>query len=192
MSRRCLRSFSLAPVALLFAVSTTAQQPPYAGREARPIKALSADEIAAYLAGEGMGLALAAELNGYPGPRHVLDLADSLVLSDTQRAAVQGMFDAMLVEARRLGAAIVESERRLDDAFAEGSVDGRSLETVLGRIGALQAELRFTHLAAHLAVRDVLSPDQIDRYRRLRGYAAPADAGHVHHPSRRPAGHSQR
>jgi len=192
MSRRSLRSFSLASVALLFAVSTGAQQPPYAGLEARSIKALSADEIAAYLAGEGMGLALAAELNGFPGPRHVLDLADSLQLSDTQRAAVQETFDAMCVEAKRLGAAIVESERRLDDAFAEGAVDARSLETVLGRIGALQAELRFTHLAAHLAVRDVLSPDQIDRYRRLRGYAAPADAGHVHHPPRRPSGHSER
>jgi len=172
-------------------VSAAAQQSQYAGREARSIKALSAEEIAAYLAGEGMGFALAAELNGYPGPRHVLDLADSLELSATQRAAVQETFDTMLVGARRLGALIVESERRLDDAFAEGAVDARSLETVLGRIGALQAELRFTHLAAHLAVRDILSTDQIDRYRQIRGYAAPADAGHVHHPSRRPSGHRE-
>ena len=34
-----------------------------------------------------MGLALAAELNGYPGPSHVLELADKLELSAEQRAA---------------------------------------------------------------------------------------------------------
>ena len=32
-------------------------------------------------AGRGMGLALAAELNGYPGPAHVLELADKLDLA---------------------------------------------------------------------------------------------------------------
>jgi hypothetical protein len=31
-----------------------------------------------------MGLALAAELNGYPGPIHVLELGDQLNLSSVQ------------------------------------------------------------------------------------------------------------
>src|SRR5215469_14793256 len=47
---------------------------PYAGQEARTIKALSDDDIAALRKGEGMGMAKAAELNGYPGPVHVLAL----------------------------------------------------------------------------------------------------------------------
>jgi hypothetical protein len=54
---------------------------PYAGLEARSIKTLSDQQIGDLRAGRGMGLALAAELNGYPGPMHVLELADALGLS---------------------------------------------------------------------------------------------------------------
>lgn len=67
----------LALLALLLAVTPAAadtkhhgQHSPYAGLPAREIKALSPEEIADLAAGRGMGLALAAELNGYPGPRH--------------------------------------------------------------------------------------------------------------------------
>jgi hypothetical protein len=41
---------------------------PYSGMQTRPIKALSDQQVADLKAGRGMGLALAAELNGYPGP----------------------------------------------------------------------------------------------------------------------------
>ena len=68
---------------------------PYAGMQTRPVKALSDQQIADLKAGRGMGLALAAELNGYPGPMHVLELAAPLGLSDEQRAKVAGLFDAM-------------------------------------------------------------------------------------------------
>ncbi len=44
---------------------------PYAGLQARPVKALSDQQIADLKAGRGMGLALAAELNGYPGPGYM-------------------------------------------------------------------------------------------------------------------------
>ncbi len=49
---------------------------PYVGQEARGIKALSQDDVEGLLAGAGSpfgGMAKPAELNGYPGPRHVLD-----------------------------------------------------------------------------------------------------------------------
>ena len=61
-------------------VSTPIAAPvsPYAGEEAREIKALSTAETKSYLSGEGMGLAKAAELNGYPGPSHVLALGADL------------------------------------------------------------------------------------------------------------------
>ena len=52
----------------------------------REVKALSAEQMTALAAGRGMGSALAAELNGYPGPLHVLELADPLGLSEGQRA----------------------------------------------------------------------------------------------------------
>jgi hypothetical protein len=55
---------------------------PYAGQQARTIKALSDEEIAALRNGEGLGMAKAAELNGYPGPLHVLALAAQLELTE--------------------------------------------------------------------------------------------------------------
>ena len=65
-------------LALPTAASLAQSQQPYAGLEARSIKALSDQQIADLKAGRGMGLALAAELNGHPGPMHVLELADPL------------------------------------------------------------------------------------------------------------------
>lgn len=46
-----------------------------------------------------MGLALPAELNGYPGPLHTLEHADELGLTFEQRARTKALFDAMRVEA---------------------------------------------------------------------------------------------
>jgi hypothetical protein len=57
---------------------------PYVGQETRDIKALSQQDIDDYLNGRGMGYAKAAELNHYPGPRHVLDLAHTLALTPEQ------------------------------------------------------------------------------------------------------------
>ena len=74
---------------------------PYAGLQTRSIKALSAEQIADLKAGRGMSLALAAELNGYPGPRHVMELGEQLGLTDRQRADVQRLFDQMTAEDRK-------------------------------------------------------------------------------------------
>ena len=68
---------------------------PYGGLETRPIKALSEQQIADLKAGRGMGMALAAERNGYPGPLHVLELADQLGLTPAQRARMAELVAAM-------------------------------------------------------------------------------------------------
>ena len=47
----------------------------HAGEQQREIKALSGQDIQAYENGQGHGFAKAAELNGYPGPMHTLELA---------------------------------------------------------------------------------------------------------------------
>ena len=77
-------------VILLFVAATVtitfAQESPYAGQEGRRIKSLSNREIAAYLAGAGMGFAKPAELNHYPGPKHVLELLDEMELTPEQEA----------------------------------------------------------------------------------------------------------
>ena len=74
-------------IASIAFVTSVHAQTPYAGMQARSIKALSDQQIADLGAGRGMGLALAAELNGYPGPSHVLELADKLDLSADQQPA---------------------------------------------------------------------------------------------------------
>ena len=77
----------LAAAMMLAAAPSLAQVPqPYAGLQNRPLKALSDEQLADLKAGRGMGLALAGELNGYPGPKHVLELAKELNLTDAQRA----------------------------------------------------------------------------------------------------------
>ena len=88
------QAFYLLAAATL-SISGAAAQAPYAGMEARPIKALSEQQVADLKAGRGMGLALVAELNGYPGPSHLLELADQLGLSDAERSTVRGLFEAM-------------------------------------------------------------------------------------------------
>lgn len=95
---------------------------PYAGLQQREIKALSPEESRALLEGQGMRLALPAELNGYPGPTHVLELAQPLQLTLQQRHATQALMDAHKAEARALGAQVVEAERALDRAFAQKTV----------------------------------------------------------------------
>ena len=73
-------------IVFIFPAQVFAQSPttPYVGQQQREIKALSAADIKMYLEGHGMGLAKAAELNHYPGPRHVLDSATELKLSHEQ------------------------------------------------------------------------------------------------------------
>ncbi|MGY4293521.1 hypothetical protein ACVWXN_001616 [Bradyrhizobium sp. i1.4.4] len=87
------RLFLLAATLLVMCDAANAQSSqPYAGLEQRPIKALSHQQIDDLQTGRGMGLALAAELNGYPGPSHVLELGDRLDLTPDQRIRVQGLF----------------------------------------------------------------------------------------------------
>jgi hypothetical protein len=67
----------------LMPLSASAQsQSPYVGQELRQIKALSPQEISDFLSGKGLGLAKAAELNGYPGPARTIQPASRLWRDD--------------------------------------------------------------------------------------------------------------
>jgi hypothetical protein len=167
---------------MVLAIPIAAQTSGYSGQESREIKALSAEETADLLAGCGMGAARAAELNHFPGPAHVLELREQLTLSAEQIRAVQETFDRMSAAAKPLGLEIVAAERRLDQAFASGSIVLDILRAETAAIAELQGKLRAVHLAAHLETRELLKPEQIARYDALRGYAggAPPPA-HDHH-----------
>lgn len=168
-----MRSVLAVGFILVFSTPLAAQQAqPYAGQQHRPLKALSEAEIRGYLSGEGMGYAKVAELNQFPGPRHVLDLADSLALTAQQRSRTEAIFENMRAEAMRLGAELVAREAELERLFAEQQIEEEGLREVLEEIGRLQAELRGAHLRAHLGMRAVLSGEQVARYDELRGYAS--------------------
>jgi Spy/CpxP family protein refolding chaperone len=171
-------------ILLLIAFSPAAlaqSQQPYAGLEARPIKALSEQQIADLRAGRGMGLALAAELNGYPGPMHVLEMADALHLSDQQRAKVQELFTAMKAEAIPLCERLIAQEAELDKAFAGKTITAATLAASTGAIGATHAALRQAHLKYHLLTVEVLTPAQVQHYGELRGYKRSAQHPHSQH-----------
>jgi len=152
--------------------------------ETRAIKTLSDQQIADLRAGNGMGLALAAELNGYPGPRHAIDLANPLHLSADQVAKLKDLYAAMQAETIPIGAMLIAQERNLNDAFAGRTITLASLQTATQQIGATQATLRAAHLKYHLATVAILTSEQIQRYDELRGYTGKSEPAHQHHPIR--------
>lgn len=156
---------------------------PYAGMERRRIKGLSADQIEDLRAGRGMGLARAAELNGYPGPAHVLELADTLSLTPDQAAETAAIRAKISGEAAELGAEILEREEALDRLFATGAAEPEELHRLVEEIARLQGELRFAHLNAHLATRRLLTSEQVAAYAHLRGYANDHGPHHGQHDS---------
>ena len=141
----------------------------YAGLQQRPIKALSAQQIDDLRAGRGMGMALAAELNDYPGPRHVLDLSDKLGLTPAQRKRVSRLFDEMAGRARALDGQILAAQRRLDRLFAQKRAGDAELRSITAVIARRNGDLRYVHLGYHLSVCGLLSDRQIARYAALRG-----------------------
>jgi hypothetical protein len=132
-------------------------------------------------AGRGMGLALAAELNGYPGPMHVLELADALDLSGRQRAKMQELFATMKAEAIPLGEKLIAQEAELDKAFADKTIAAATLAASTEAIGVTHGALRQAHLKYHLFTIEVLTPAQIQLYAELRGYKRGAQQPHGRH-----------
>jgi hypothetical protein len=172
---------ALALCALTMPVRAENSAMPYAGEQTRSIKALSDEDIASLQKGEGMGLAKAAELNGYPGPVHVLALGAQLGLSESQHRQVTAIFERMSAAAKPLGAELIAHEQALDQLFAKGEITPGRLTAETSAIGELQGRLRSVHLAAHLETRALLNPDQIARYEQLRGYAEPNPPAQHHH-----------
>ena len=125
------------------------------------------EERASMERGEGFGMAMAADHNGYPGPRHVLDMAADLHLTAEQRAAMQKIFAEMHEKAVARGKEMFEAEARLDQMFRDARPEADLREQAF-RVDSIHAELRWIHLSAHLAAQKVLSVEQIAQYTRLR------------------------
>lgn len=156
---------------------------PYAGLQARAVKTLSEQQIADLRAGRGMGLALPAELNGYPGPLHTLENAEALALTPDQQARTEALLEAMRAETVPIGERLIQQGADLDSLFASQTVHPANLGAATAAIGATQGQLRAAHLRYHLAMMDVLTPEQVRRYGEVRGYggATGAHQGHGQH-----------
>lgn len=157
---------------------------PYAGEESRKIKTLSDDDIAQLQQGKGWGLAKAAELNGVPGPIHLLEMQNEISLNPQQIENIRRLFDSMKAKAIPLGLKLIEQENELNQAFAKGSINETSLRDLIVSIEATRAELRFVHLVAHLKTPNILTPAQIQHYNQIRGYDSSDPCRSV------PAGHN--
>jgi Spy/CpxP family protein refolding chaperone len=166
--------FRLSMTACFLALAAThafAGSSPYRGHEHDPIKALSPQQTQDYLDGKGIGYAKAAELNHYPGPIHVLELADELRLTAEQREAAMRLMKAHRAEAQAIGRQRVDSERTLEMLFRSASIDQAKLDQAVRHAAALEGEYRLAHLETHRRMRSMLTAEQVALYDRLRGYA---------------------
>ena len=154
---------------------------PYAGEEQRDMKALSPDFIEGLKAGAGLGSAKSAELKGYPGPAHLLELQREIPLDGAQVGAITELRDDVRSGPIALGVELLDAEAALEAAFRDRDFDQARLGELTDRAGVLRAELRATHLNAHIQASALLNLRQIHRYQVLRGYAGDQTGGHTGH-----------
>ena len=155
-------------------IGTTHQQ--YAGQQSRSVKALSNEQVEGLKAGAGLGYAKSAELSGWPGPLHILELADELSLSAEQRLRVEELRQEMLAKAKPLGIKLISAEQSLDRVFAQTDPKAEDVEKAAQQVASIEAELRAVHLTTHLLSAPLLTDEQKAIYQRERGYA-----GHTGH-----------
>jgi Spy/CpxP family protein refolding chaperone len=153
---------------------------PYVGFETRDVKTLSTERQEGLKRGAGLGYALAAELNGYPGPMHVLELADQLGLDADQKSRTQRAYEKMRKEAITAGEALIAAEAHLDRLFALKQVSYDRIDAQTAVAAGQEARLRAIHLKAHLEMAEILTPEQAESYNRLRGFVR-ADGDHKGH-----------
>ncbi len=163
------RYAALLCIGLLIPIQVIASE--YIGQESRSIKALSDKDIDDLHKGRGWGLAKPAELNGLPGPIHLLELKDALALSHDQVDQVTSLYTSMNLQARQIGARYIELERQIDTLLTQSDVNEETLSIAVKGAATTLAELRLTHLKAHLATPALLSNDQLTKYHVLRGYS---------------------
>ena len=142
----------------------------YSGFDKRKVASFSDVDMAAMLDGRGMGFALPAEINGYPGPMHVLELADQLGLTPVQRSAMQQLFERMKVRAQQAGARYVAAEQAVDQAFRSGNANAFIIADLVREADQRRAEKRLAHLETHLEAAPLLTAEQLANYAALRGY----------------------
>jgi len=155
-----------------YSASEHSNKSKYVGQEKREIKSLSESDIEELENGKGWGFAKAAELNGVPGPVHLLEMKKEIRLSSEQIQKIEAIYQKMKKQAIPLGLGLIELERRLNNHFANRTITDNLLHELLGEIVQVRKKLRYTHLSAHLKTPDILTHEQITLYNELRGYSS--------------------
>lgn len=180
MNSKTLMMVALLAVPLVSAASGVHSS--YVGQETREIKAYAPEFIEGLRVGAGLGFAKSAELNGYPGPAHLLELSQDIPLSGAQADAISRLQDKMRMDSIAIGERLIAAERTLEQAFRAGAIDAPTLDRLTQTAGVIRAELRAAHLSAHIMATALLTDHQIARYQVLRGYvsgnAAQGGGGH--------------
>jgi len=143
----------------------------YVGEESRKIKSLSQDDIMALQKGAGWGMAKAAELNGYPGPKHIIQMQDEINLTLLQKSKINLEFQKMQTKAMALGNELILLEEKLNNAFSNKSINEIKLDEYITDIMDVRARLRLVHLSTHLKTPSILTQEQVILYNDLRGYS---------------------
>ncbi len=177
-------SILILPIFILGNVVQASDTPPshvskYVGQESRAIKSLSADDIAELKRGGGWGLAKAAELNGVPGPTHLLELKDEIPLDDAQVSAITKIYEEMKSQAMEQGERLITLEQDLESHFLNRTINAAVLRSSLDAISEVRNELRYIHLNSHLKTPEILSEDQIKKYNAIRGYSDPNPCANI-------------
>ena len=115
----------------------------YEGFETREIKSLSEQDIEELRRGGGWGLALPAELNGQPGPAHLLELQEELNLSKEQVEAISSIIDEMRTAAIVAGEHFIASETALSNAFADSGLSEETFRGLLAESAAACCQSAF-------------------------------------------------
>ncbi|MGA7307085.1 MAG: Spy/CpxP family protein refolding chaperone [Rhodothermales bacterium] len=144
----------------------------YADEKQSHIPSITMDEFEEIQAGGGVGLAKPAELNHYPGPKHVLQLADSLGISEDQRAKIEAIRQNMADKAAKLGMEYLHAEHELNELFSNEKATEKNVVEMTRKVEEKRAALRLAHLLAHVETRSLLTPEQVKRYDELRGYVS--------------------
>jgi len=125
------------------------------------LSGVSEQEKEALLKGGGLGAGMIAMMNGYPGPKHVLEMGDELELTDAQRESIGTIYGKVKAESVELGTELVEKDKALAALFTSGSVSTKDVEKRSREIGELQGRLRAAHLNAHVQTHAELTPAQL-------------------------------
>lgn len=125
------------------------------------LSGVSEQEKEMLLKGGGLGAGMIAMMNGYPGPKHVLEMGDELELTAAQRESIGTIYGKVKAESVKLGTELVEKDEALAALFTSGSVSTKDVEKRSREIGELQGRLRAAHLNAHVQTHAELTPAQL-------------------------------